>query len=59
MRLLIHEPGSQGTDTTKGLWEVETLLVAAETLRQLAKKYTLAIVTGRPRGDAERFLTQV
>ena len=49
----------QGTPSTPGLWEVETLLVRPELLTALAAKFPLAIVTGRPRADAERFLVQV
>lgn len=44
-------------DPDSGLWRTESLLVSAEDLRVLAARYTLAIVTGRPRRDAERFLS--
>jgi histidinol-phosphate aminotransferase len=46
----------QGSPGTPGLWERETLLVTREVLERLAARLPLAIVTGRPRGDAERFL---
>ncbi len=39
-----------------GLWREERLLVPAEWLRGLAKRIPLGIVTGRPEGDAQRFL---
>ncbi len=39
-----------------GLWRTETLLIDRSELESLAKRYTLAVVTGRPRRDAERFL---
>ncbi len=41
-----------------GLWRNETLLVARGWLAARAAERPLAIVTGRPRGDAERFLAQ-
>jgi len=46
----------QGTSTIKGLWEEETLLISRDWVLDLKKSYQLAIVTGRPRKDAERFL---
>jgi HAD superfamily hydrolase (TIGR01548 family) len=46
----------QGTDHKAGLWQSETLIPGRETLARLAQRLPLAIVTGRPRGDAERFL---
>ncbi len=45
------------SDATSGLWRSESLLVSPTELRSLAARYTLAIVTGRPRRDAERFLS--
>lgn len=39
-----------------GLWRTETLLINRSGLESLAERYTLAVVTGRPRRDAERFL---
>ncbi len=49
----------QGTDGAPGLWSVETLLPTVELLEQVAAKYKVGIVTGRPRPDAVRFLKQV
>ncbi|HCH64454.1 MAG: hypothetical protein CL927_14405 [Deltaproteobacteria bacterium] len=46
----------QGTDEAPGLWTTETLLVPPEQLRRWATARPLAVVTGRPRRDAERFL---
>eukprot|EP00029_Vermamoeba_vermiformis_P007657 TRINITY_DN3373_c0_g1_i1.p1 TRINITY_DN3373_c0_g1~~TRINITY_DN3373_c0_g1_i1.p1 ORF type:complete len:1492 (+),score=442.42 TRINITY_DN3373_c0_g1_i1:647-4477(+) len=43
-------------DATSGLWRRENPLVTAEFLETLAKQMPLAVVTGRPRRDAERFL---
>jgi HAD superfamily hydrolase (TIGR01548 family) len=40
------------------LWQNETLLVNRKALRRLARRLPLAVVTGRPRADAERFLAQ-
>jgi histidinol-phosphate aminotransferase len=48
----------QGADGVVGLREQESLLVPAEILRALADRMPLAIVTGRPRDDAERFLAR-
>ncbi len=48
----------QGTDAEPGLWRHERLLVAADTLTRLAARLPLAVVTGRPRRDAERFLSE-
>ncbi|MBX3315959.1 MAG: TIGR01548 family HAD-type hydrolase [Phycisphaeraceae bacterium] len=39
-----------------GLWQTESLLIDRAQLESLARRFTLAIVTGRPRRDAERFL---
>ena len=39
-----------------GLWRTESLLIDRAALESLASRFTLAIVTGRPRRDAERFL---
>ena len=47
----------QGTDVEPGLRRHERPLVKAETLAKLAARLPLAVVTGRPRRDAERFLT--
>lgn len=46
----------QGTDHTTGLWQTETLIPRKSLLRFLASQVPLAIVTGRPRADAVRFL---
>ncbi|MBX3366042.1 MAG: TIGR01548 family HAD-type hydrolase [Phycisphaeraceae bacterium] len=40
-----------------GLWQTESLLIERARLEALARRFTLAIVTGRPRRDAERFLS--
>ncbi|HEY4003178.1 MAG TPA: TIGR01548 family HAD-type hydrolase [Candidatus Xenobia bacterium] len=41
-----------------GLWTNERLLVEKQFLHDLARRYPVAIVTGRPRADAVRFLGQ-
>ncbi len=41
---------------TPGLWTRERLALPREVLARLAARMPLAIVTGRPRADAERFL---
>ncbi len=46
----------QGTPDTPGLHRSESLLLAVKSLRELAKKYPLGVITGRPRSDAEKFL---
>ena len=46
----------QGDANSPGLWNREVRLVERNWLENLATKYPLAIVTGRPRNDAERFL---
>lgn len=46
----------QGSDGTGGLWERERLIPDRRLLEELAGRFLLAIVTGRPRGDTERFL---
>ena len=46
----------QGDDENEGLWKQEVRLVDRDWLQDLASRYPLAIVTGRPRLDAERFL---
>lgn len=48
----------QGDALARGLNESERLLVTREWLVALAERFPLAIVTGRPRVDAERFLTR-
>ena len=46
----------QGKGDTPGLWRNETLLIERATLARWAARYPLAVVTGRPRTDALRFL---
>jgi histidinol-phosphate aminotransferase len=46
----------QGTPDNPGLCENERLLCSKELLAELGASLPLAIVTGRPRADAERFL---
>ncbi len=46
----------QGSDRTPGLRESEALIVSRDWIEALAAQYPLAIVTGRPRMDAYRFL---
>lgn len=46
----------QGDGTAPGLREAETLTTSRSWLADLARRTPLAIVTGRPRADAERFL---
>lgn len=46
----------QGDGDTRGLWHNETLLIDRATLARWAARYPLAVVTGRPRTDALRFL---
>ena len=48
----------QGSDNEPGLRRHERLLVARDTLARLAGMLPLAVVTGRPRRDAERFLAE-
>lgn len=48
----------QGSEDNPGLRRTETMLVAHEYLQKLADAYPLGIVTGRPRLDAERFLSE-
>jgi HAD superfamily hydrolase (TIGR01548 family) len=48
----------QGTPDAPGLRRHERLLVEAAALRKLADRLPLAVVTGRPRADAERFLAE-
>lgn len=48
----------QGTERDSGLRELESLTVPVEWLASLAARLPLAIVTGRPRADAERFLNR-
>ena len=48
----------QGADGRPGLRESERATVTRELLEGLAARWPLAVVTGRPRADAERFLTE-
>lgn len=50
------ENAYQGTADLPGLWQNESLLLSREALLNLKQRFRLAVVTGRPRGDAERFL---
>ena len=52
----IFEQLYQGTGTSEALYKQESFIGKAKTLAQLSQKYKIAIVTGRPRRDAERFL---
>ncbi len=47
-----------GTDGQAGLRECETIIPPAEWVRDLAERWPLAIVTGRPRAEAEWFLSR-
>ncbi len=46
----------QGSDNTPGLCMRESLTVDRRWIERLAQRYPLALVTGRPRRDAETFL---
>ena len=46
----------QGTEDEPGLRRHETLIPDRGLLEELARSFKLGVVTGRPRGDAERFL---
>ncbi len=46
----------QGTPSEPGLWALETLLTTRDVLERLAAHLPLALVTGRPRADTERWL---
>jgi len=48
----------QGTEEAPGLRANEGLLLSRERLVELGRALPLGIVTGRPRADAERFLTE-
>jgi histidinol-phosphate aminotransferase len=48
----------QGTPRRPGLYRTEKLLVSPGLLERLSQRLPLAVVTGRPRGDAERFLNE-
>lgn len=49
----------QGEEGRPGLWQTESLLTTRTVLERLRRHLPVAIVTGRPRSDAERFLDHV
>ncbi|MES1259991.1 MAG: aminotransferase class I/II-fold pyridoxal phosphate-dependent enzyme, partial [Gemmatimonadota bacterium] len=55
----VFEQLYQGDGDTTGLRERETLTTTRRWLADLARRQPLAIVTGRPRADAERFLANM
>jgi HAD superfamily hydrolase (TIGR01548 family) len=48
----------QGSGSEPGLYRNERLLIEADRLRSWASERPMAVVTGRPRQDAERFLEE-
>ncbi len=48
----------QGTEENPGLRSTEKLLTTRALIERIGQRYRLAIVTGRPRLDAERFLRE-
>ena len=48
----------QGTEESPGLRRFESLRITRAVLENVASKYRLAVVTGRPRADAQRFLEE-
>lgn len=52
------EEAYQGTDAEPGLRRHETLIPSRELLDELAGRFKLGVVTGRPRQDAQRFLSE-
>lgn len=52
----VFETFYQGTDRLNGLKYTESLIPSVELIRDLASHLPLAVVTGRPRADAEYFL---
>lgn len=48
----------QGTDDAPGLRRFESLRFGRKLLERFASRFSLAVVTGRPRPDAERFLDE-
>lgn len=52
----VFEELYQGTDGSPGLWRHEETMVTRAWLEQLGSTRPLALVTGRPRRDAERFV---
>ena len=53
----VFEALYQGCDNAIPLYAQETLIGSRASLTVLKRRYRLGIVTGRPRADAERFLT--
>lgn len=53
-----YEARYQGTAAAAGLKEQEEALVDAETWRRWTGRFPVAVVTGRPRADAEEFLAR-
>ena len=49
----------QGDENAPGLWSREVQLVNVDWLTKIANRFSLGIVTGRPRNDAVRFLRNV
>ena len=48
----------QGSEAEPGLRRTERLLLERDELLALGERFQLAVVTGRPRADADRFLTE-
>jgi HAD superfamily hydrolase (TIGR01548 family) len=48
----------QGTESAPGLRRLEMPMVSPERLGRIAARLPIAVVTARPRGDAERFLRE-
>ncbi len=48
----------QGSEAEPGLRRTERLLLERDELLALGERFPLAVVTGRPRADADRFLTE-
>jgi len=48
----------QGTSEARGMRHSETLMIDKAELEALSREYQFAIVTGRPRRDAENFVTE-
>jgi histidinol-phosphate aminotransferase len=56
--IAVFERLYQGAEGLPGLRQSERLLWPKVSLQRLAERYSLAIVTGRPRADAMRFLDE-
>lgn len=52
------EAAYQGTAEAPGLWRTERLMVELDWLAALGARWPLGVVTGRPRGDADRFFAE-